>query len=158
MSFASLLSPILVQDNRNLRLQVADGHPKPLDGRTKAAYVHPKPANGDFTSASRRIYVGSFEVSSVLLEGVRCTFARVFRFSWKGLRVLSSESCVLLGVVSVGLLGDACWLWGRGREAAGAGGADCGKRKWGAHFPAPHTMLSEPNIFLPNRNGINHSN
>ena len=83
MSFASLLSPILVQDNRNLRLQVADGHPKPLDGRTKAAYVHPKPANGDFASASRRIYVGSFEVSSVLLEDVRCTFARVFRFSWK---------------------------------------------------------------------------
>ena len=158
MSFASLLSPILVQDNRNLRLQVADGHPKPLDGRTKAAYVHPKPANGDFTSASRRIYVGSFEVSSVLLEDVRCTFARVFRFSWKGLRVLSSESCALLGVVSVGLLGDACWLWGRGREAAGSGGADCGKRKWGAHFLAPHTMLSEPNIFLPNRNGINHSN
>ena len=37
----------------------------------------------------------------------------------EGLRVLSSESCVLLGVVSVGLLGDACWLWGRGREAAG---------------------------------------
>ena len=158
MSFASLLSPILVQDNRNLRLQVADGHPKPLDGRTEAAYVHPKPANGDFTSASRRIYVGSFEVSSVLLEGVRCTFASVFRFLWKGLRVLSSESCALLGVVSVGLLGDACWLWGRGREAAGASGADCGKRKWGAHFPAPHTMLSEPNIFLPNRNGINHSN
>ena len=158
MSFASLLSPILVQDNRNLRLQVADGHPKPLDGRTKAAYVHPKPANGDFTSASRRIYVGSFEVSSVLLEGVRCTFASVFRFLWKGLRVLSSESCALLGVVSVGLLGDACWLWGRGREAAGASGADCGKRKWGTHFLAPHTMLSEPNIFLPNRNGINHSN
>ena len=158
MSFASLLSPILVQDNRNLRLQVADGHPKPLDGRTKAAYVHPKPANGDFTSASRRIYVGSFEVSSVLLEGVRCTFASVFRFLWKGLRVLSSESCVLLGVVSVGLLGVACWLWGRGREAAGASGADCGKRKWGTHFLAPHTMLSEPNIFLPNRNGINHSN
>ena len=158
MSFASLLSPILVQDNRNLRLQVADGHPKPLDGRTKAAYVHPKPANGDFTSASRRIYVGSFEVSSVLLEGVRCTFASVFRFLWKGLRVLSSESCALLGVVSVGLLGDACWLWGRGREAAGASGADCGKRKWGTHFLTPHTMLSEPNIFLPNRNGINHSN
>ena len=158
MSFASLLSPILVQDNRNLRLQVADGHPKPLDGRTKAAYVHPKPANGDFTSASRRIYVGSFEVSSVLLEGVRCTFASVFRFLWKGLRVLSSESCALLGVVSVGLLGDACWLWGRGREAAGASGADCGKRKWGTHFLAPHTMVSEPNIFLPNRNGINHSN
>ena len=158
MSFASLLSPILVQDNRNLRLQVADGHPKPLDGRTKAAYVHPKPANGDFTSASRRIYVGSFEVSSVLLEGVRCTFASVFRFLWKGLRVLSSESCALLGVVSVGLLGDACWLWGRGREAAGAGGTDCGKRKWGAHFLTPHTMLSEPNIFLSNRNGINHSN
>ena len=158
MSFASLLSPILVQDNRNLRLQVADGHPNPLDGRTKAAYVHPKPANGDFTSASRRIYVGSFEVSSVLLEGVRCTFASVFRFLWKGLRVLSSESCALLGVVSVGLLGDACWLWGRGREAAGASGADCGKRKWGTHFLAPHTMLSEPNIFLPNRNGINHSN
>ena len=126
--------------------------------RTKAAYVHPKLANGDFTSASRRIYIGSFEVSSVLLEGVRCTFASVFRFLWKGLRVLSSESCVLLGVVSVGLLGDACWLWGRGREAAGAGGADCGKRKWGTHFLAPHTMLSEPNIFLPNRNGINHSN
>ena len=70
MSFASLLSPILVLDSRNLRLQVADGHPKPLDGRTKAAYVHPKPANGDFTSASRRIYVGSFEVSSVLLWDV----------------------------------------------------------------------------------------
>ena len=52
MSFASLLSPILVLDSRNLRLQVADAHPKPLDGRTKAAYVHPKPANGDFTSAS----------------------------------------------------------------------------------------------------------
>ena len=90
MSFASLLSPILVLGSRNLRLQVADGrtkpsdgHPKPLDGRTKAAYVHPKPANGDFTSASRRIYVGSFEVSSVFLEDVRCTFARVFRFSWK---------------------------------------------------------------------------
>lgn len=30
----------------------------------------------------------------------------------EGLRVLSSESCVLLGVVSVGLLGDACWLGG----------------------------------------------
>ena len=126
--------------------------------RTKAAYVHPKLANGDFTSASRRIYIGSFEVSSMLLEGVMCTFVRVFRFLWKGLRVLSSESCVLLGVVSVGLLGDACWLWGRGREAAGASGADCGKRKWGTHFLAPHTMLSEPNIFLPNRNGINHSN
>ena len=86
------------------------------------------------------------------------TAARVFRFSWKGLRVPSSESCALLGVVSAGLLGDACWLWGRGWEAAEAGGADCGKRKWGAHFLAPHTMLSEPNIFLPNRNGINHSN
>ena len=83
MSFVSFLSPILVQDNRNLRLQVADGHPKPLDGRTKAAYVYPKPANGDFASASRRIYVGSFEVSSVLLWDVMCTFARVFRFSWK---------------------------------------------------------------------------
>ena len=150
MSFVSLLSPILVLDSRNLRLQVADGHPKALDGRTKAAYVHPKPANGDFTSASRRIYVGSFEVSSVLLWDVVCTFARVFRFSWKGLRVLSSESCALLGVVLAGLLGDACWLWGRGREAAEAGGADCGKRKWGAHFLVPHTMLSEPNIFLPN--------
>ena len=72
MSFASLLSPILVQDNRNLRLQVAYGHPKPSDGHPKPAYVHPKPANGDFTSASRRIYVGSFEVSSVLLWDVRC--------------------------------------------------------------------------------------
>ena len=36
------------------------------------------------------------------------TAARVFRFSWKGLRVLSSESCALLGVVLAGLLGDGC--------------------------------------------------
>ena len=158
MSFASLQSPILVQDNRNLRLQVADGHPKPLDGRTKAAYVHPKPANGDFTSASRRIYVGSFEVFSVLLEGVMCTFARVFRFSWKAYACYHQSLVCFWEWFWRAYCGDAWWLWGRGREAAGAGGADCGKRKWGAHFLAPHTMLSEPNIFLPNRNGINHSN
>ena len=119
----------------------------------------------EFMCAPLRILWCSYGMLGALLPEVCALPGKAYAYScqslpifMKGLRVLSSESCALLGVVSVGFLGDACWLWGRGREAAGAGGADCGKRKWGTHFLAPHTMLSEPNIFLPNRNGINHSN
>ena len=142
MSFASLLSPILVLDSRNLRLQVADGHPKPLDGRTKAAYVHPKPANGDFTSASRRIYVGSFEVSSVLLEDVRCTFARVFRFFMERLtRAIVRVLCASGGGFG-GLIGGCLLVVGERPGGCGSRRCRLWQTKVGRPLPgAPHNVI-----------------
>ena len=46
---------IIPEAHRNLRLQSLDGRTKPLDGHPKTAYVHQKPANGDFTIASRKL-------------------------------------------------------------------------------------------------------
>ena len=79
--------------------------------RTKAAYVHPKPANGDFTSASRRIYIGSFEVSSMLLEGVMCTFVRVLCASGSGFGGLIGGCLLVVGERSGGCGGKRCRLW-----------------------------------------------
>ena len=45
----------LQEARRNLRTQVMYGRTQPLDGHPKAAYVHPKPANGDFRWLKRRL-------------------------------------------------------------------------------------------------------
>ena len=61
----------------------------------------------------------------------------------EGLRVLSSESCVLLGVVSVGLLGDACWLWGRCLLVVGEMLVGCGGEAGRLRGQAVQTVANE---------------